>query len=483
MPPTCTHHDALPIDVDNGGGSKEVLTNLALPASNNLLSISSVLLTTSKLRLQPSIDTLPDVKFHCTLPFDPFQYMATQGKVYVFTIALYEWSATIPTLWDTVKDFMKQSPDAVALDNTMGFLSENGGQDFNMCHCPLSSSAWTFSASSSPPSCYPFASISPLPLFFPFPVIAAPLHPPFPAMPPRSSLLPSSASHSLPTHPPRVLASPPSLSPIHPPFSLPHPLPAIAPPTLPSSYSSPLPPRSLANLLTPHPPVWSNFEITDLNFWRGLVYTKLFEFLDKTGGFYYEVHFLRVCRTKTETHLLSPNHAPKSRAKITRPPSSTSVSMSASSSCSMSSCSPSPSLRSSPPLPLPPAPELVLPLPLALAASVLAAASKDDDDRSLSLRHPDPTTIGSSASDRHRRDVHREAVHRAWVHQSRCSTHTGLSRICARCGGQRAWACAYEIQSAFSRDRAEEVLKTYPTHAHTPDTPSGSTGVGRGEVD
>jgi hypothetical protein len=29
--------------------------------------------------------------------------MAAQGKVYAFTIALYEWSATIPTLWDTVK--------------------------------------------------------------------------------------------------------------------------------------------------------------------------------------------------------------------------------------------------------------------------------------------------------------------------------------------------------------------------------------------
>ncbi|KAJ7867703.1 glycolipid 2-alpha-mannosyltransferase-domain-containing protein [Mycena olivaceomarginata] len=345
MPPTCTHHDALPIDVDNGGGSKEVLTNLALPASNNLLSISSVLLTTSNSACSPLLTRCavlsccsapharlpfhahhkllvcafylhpceclrrvsirrPDVKFHCTLPFDPFQYMAMQGKVYTFTIALYEWSATIPTLWDTVKDFMKQNPDVVALDNTMGFLSENGGQDFNMCHwegyggldeyreepfavptsCiagPLSSSAWTFSASSSPPSCYPFASISPLPLFFPFPVIATPLHPPFPAMPPRSSLLPSSASHSLPTHPPR-----PSL-----------------PPTLPSSYSSPLPPRSLANLLTPHPPVWSNFEITDLNFWRGLVYTKLFEFLDKTGGFYYE-------KLTSSPQITRPNHVP-----------------------------------------------------------------------------------------------------------------------------------------------------------------------------
>ena len=53
-------------------------------------------------------------------------------------------------------------------------------------------------------------------------------------------------------------------------------------------------------------PVWSNFEIGDLDFWRGEAYMKCkiplslnsedtnaisidFEFLDKTGGFYYEV--------------------------------------------------------------------------------------------------------------------------------------------------------------------------------------------------
>ncbi|KAG8706622.1 alpha 1,2-mannosyltransferase 2.4.1 [Ceratobasidium sp. 394] len=33
---------------------------------------------------------------------------------------------------------------------------------------------------------------------------------------------------------------------------------------------------------------WSNFEIGDLNFWRGEVYSKYFEFLDSKGGFYYE---------------------------------------------------------------------------------------------------------------------------------------------------------------------------------------------------
>ena len=35
--------------------------------------------------------------------------------------------------------------------------------------------------------------------------------------------------------------------------------------------------------------VWSNFEIADMNLWRGEAYTKYFDHLDASGGFYYEV--------------------------------------------------------------------------------------------------------------------------------------------------------------------------------------------------
>lgn len=38
--------------------------------------------------------------------------------------------------------------------------------------------------------------------------------------------------------------------------------------------------------------VWSNFEIADMDFWRGPAYTAFFEYLDSKGGFYYEVRFL-----------------------------------------------------------------------------------------------------------------------------------------------------------------------------------------------
>ena len=40
--------------------------------------------------------------------------------------------------------------------------------------------------------------------------------------------------------------------------------------------------------------VWSNFEIADMDFWRGEAYMKYFEYLESQGGFYYEVSVSRL---------------------------------------------------------------------------------------------------------------------------------------------------------------------------------------------
>ncbi|KAJ6632176.1 glycosyltransferase family 15 protein [Mycena sp. CBHHK59/15] len=76
----------------------------------------------------------PDVHFHCDVKFDPFLYMQDQGKVYGFTITMYEFEKTIPTLWGHVKDFIKLHPEHIAKDNALGFMSENGGETYNKCH-------------------------------------------------------------------------------------------------------------------------------------------------------------------------------------------------------------------------------------------------------------------------------------------------------------------------------------------------------------
>ncbi|KZT01984.1 glycosyltransferase family 15 protein [Laetiporus sulphureus 93-53] len=76
----------------------------------------------------------PDVHFHCDVDEDPFLYMEEHNKVYGFTITLLEFEKTIATLWPTVKEFMAENPQYVAEENSMGYLSEDGGETYNLCH-------------------------------------------------------------------------------------------------------------------------------------------------------------------------------------------------------------------------------------------------------------------------------------------------------------------------------------------------------------
>jgi len=110
----------------------------------------------------------PNVQFFCDIHYDPFLIMQDGGKVYGFTVSLYEYEGTIKTLWPAVREFLSENPQYAAEDNAMAFLSDTGGETYNRCH------------------------------------------------------------------------------------------------------------------------FWSNFEIGDLDFWRGEAYTKFFDFLDSKGGFYYE---------------------------------------------------------------------------------------------------------------------------------------------------------------------------------------------------
>ncbi|KAI1188039.1 glycosyltransferase family 15 protein [Nemania serpens] len=76
----------------------------------------------------------PSIELFCDLHYDPFRYMAEHKKKYSFVLSLYEYAETIPTLWDSVKKFAKNYPEHIAADNSMGFLSDNGGDTYNLCH-------------------------------------------------------------------------------------------------------------------------------------------------------------------------------------------------------------------------------------------------------------------------------------------------------------------------------------------------------------
>jgi alpha 1,2-mannosyltransferase len=76
----------------------------------------------------------PSIELFCDIDYDTFKFMADNGKKYSFVLSLYEYVETIPTLWDTVKNFTKIFPQHVAKDNSMAFLSDDGGSTYNHCH-------------------------------------------------------------------------------------------------------------------------------------------------------------------------------------------------------------------------------------------------------------------------------------------------------------------------------------------------------------
>ena len=76
----------------------------------------------------------PSIELFCDIDYDAFKFMADHGKKYSFVLSLFEYVETIPTLWDSVKKFMKSHPEYIAPDNSMEFLSDDSGETYNHCH-------------------------------------------------------------------------------------------------------------------------------------------------------------------------------------------------------------------------------------------------------------------------------------------------------------------------------------------------------------
>ena len=76
----------------------------------------------------------PSIELFCDVDYDVFRFMAENKKKYGFVLSLYEYVETIPTLWDSVKNFTKEHPEYIHKNNAMGFLSDDGGDTYNHCH-------------------------------------------------------------------------------------------------------------------------------------------------------------------------------------------------------------------------------------------------------------------------------------------------------------------------------------------------------------
>lgn len=76
----------------------------------------------------------PGIKIHCDLDYDLFKFMQDNDKVYGFTISIHEFEATIPSLWQHTKDFIKLHPEYIADNNLLDFISNDKGETYNLCH-------------------------------------------------------------------------------------------------------------------------------------------------------------------------------------------------------------------------------------------------------------------------------------------------------------------------------------------------------------
>ena len=76
----------------------------------------------------------PGIKIHCDLNYDLFKFMQDNDKAYGFTISIHEFEATIPSLWQHTKDFIKLHPEYIADNNLLDFISDDKGETYNLCH-------------------------------------------------------------------------------------------------------------------------------------------------------------------------------------------------------------------------------------------------------------------------------------------------------------------------------------------------------------
>ncbi|CRK00075.1 hypothetical protein BN1723_008737 [Verticillium longisporum] len=76
----------------------------------------------------------PSIELFCDIHYDPFRVMKENNRKYSFVLSLYEYKETIATLWDSTKKFIKNHPEYIAADNSMGFLSDDNGDTYNNCH-------------------------------------------------------------------------------------------------------------------------------------------------------------------------------------------------------------------------------------------------------------------------------------------------------------------------------------------------------------
>ena len=74
----------------------------------------------------------PHVEFDCDISYDPFAFIQKHNISYGFTISLKERPKTIPTLWQHVRQFIKDNPQYLSSHNSAMFISDNDLTSYNL---------------------------------------------------------------------------------------------------------------------------------------------------------------------------------------------------------------------------------------------------------------------------------------------------------------------------------------------------------------
>lgn len=76
-------------------------------------------------------------EYVCPIDDDPFHFMYTNKKITSFSMALYEYQETIPSLFKTVLEYAKANKESIQPrgdPNTLWHFILNDRKGFNGCH-------------------------------------------------------------------------------------------------------------------------------------------------------------------------------------------------------------------------------------------------------------------------------------------------------------------------------------------------------------
>lgn len=76
----------------------------------------------------------PETELLCDVHYDPFKFMNDNDIHYGFALSILEFPETVPTLWETVSQFIEGFPRYINDDNLLAFISDDEGATYNMCH-------------------------------------------------------------------------------------------------------------------------------------------------------------------------------------------------------------------------------------------------------------------------------------------------------------------------------------------------------------